>query len=101
MDSLEKQFDEEMRQVYGNIRAATKYPANYFLRDINTIGGLATAKKYLAKEGISTGFQKLMDAGRTDVSMEAVVLKPIYAGLFTDAEIEIARKRMFEDNKTQ
>jgi hypothetical protein len=55
---------------------------------------LGTAKRQVIKPGISPGFQKLKDAGRLDLTIEALVLRPEFAPLFTRSEKEAARRRL-------
>lgn len=42
------------------------------------------------------GSPRIWAAGRLDLTVEARVLKPEYAGLFTDEERRIARRRLDE-----
>lgn len=57
-----------------------------------TAAGLA--KRVVLKPGVSPGFQKLKDAGRLDLTIEALVLRPQFAPLFTRAEKDAARRRL-------
>jgi hypothetical protein len=61
---------------------------------LSDYGGLGTAKRLLATTDISTGFTALYERGRLDLTVEALVVQPQFANLFTAQEIEIARQRL-------
>ena len=85
--ALEDEFHQEMFTLYRETGQAIGDWANYYLRGVRNKGGLAYAKHLLAPgRKIDSGLQRLADAGRTDLSVEARVLKPRYAPLFTPAE---------------
>lgn len=95
--SLESEFHEAMLNVYKDAGAEVHYWANYFLRDVKKLGGLACAKKMLRKSlngEVQKGFQALIDVGRADISMEALVVDPKFSVLFTPEEILEAKKRL-------
>jgi len=50
----------------------------------------------LRKDEVSNGFTTLWDRKRLDLSVEAYVLRPEYAPLFTEEERGIARARLME-----
>jgi 5-methylcytosine-specific restriction enzyme A len=70
--------------------------AAYFLRSLRNRGGVGVAKSILGKPvgKITAGFQALLDAGRPELSVEAVVLEPRFRHLFAPAELATARKRL-------
>jgi len=94
------QQDPLTQRLYANYQRAgreAKYWGSYFLRELKRHGGLKTAKRILAKSttaGETKGFLALADAGRPDLSVEAVVLLPEFRHLFTDEELAIAEKRL-------
>ena len=47
-----------------------------------------------SKNNSSPGLQALVDAGRTDLSVEYAVLKPEFRSLFNDAELAEAQRRL-------
>ncbi|ORA12442.1 hypothetical protein BST12_25025, partial [Mycobacterium angelicum] len=51
---------------------------------------------YLAVDtpAISDGFAALWERGRLDLTVEALVVEPAFSDLFTDTEIDIARRRL-------
>jgi hypothetical protein len=48
----------------------------------------------LAALGISEGLAKLAELERLDLSMEALVLKTPWSGMFSDEELKTARGRL-------
>jgi 5-methylcytosine-specific restriction protein A len=70
--------------------------AAYFLRALRRHGGLKESKRILGKPvgKITAGFQALLDAGRPELSVEAIVLAPKFRPLFTPAELATARERL-------
>jgi hypothetical protein len=87
-----KKFDIAMEQVYTDA-ASFKYYPKAFLKLLKQRGGLATAQQLLRSDAMR-GLTTLWEHGRLDVSVEALVLKPEWRGLFTDEERSIARKRL-------
>ena len=94
MTDLEKQFDQDMRNIYIEAKTDCGYNATRFLQMISAKGGLAAAKQLISKEGGTDGFTTLWEHHRLDLSIEAHVLKPEYAALFTDDERKICRDRL-------
>ena len=91
---LQEQFDQAMMDVYNNALEHCNYKATYFFQMLHERGGLATAKYLITTDTPSTGFTKLWECGRLDLTVEAVALKPEYASLFTEEELELARQRL-------
>jgi len=94
-DSIE-QFDQEMRNIYVKAKTECNYTPTYFLNMIDEMGGLQTAKELLRKKDISSGFTKLYECKRLDLTVEALVLRNPWQQLFTEEEKEIAKKRLEE-----
>ena len=95
--SVEENFHHQMLDIYQHAGTEVGYWANYFLRGVKKHGGLNYARTALEKrknDWIQKGFQALVDAGRVDISMESLVVRPEFASLFTDAEIAEARSRL-------
>jgi len=61
---------------------------------LSDYGGLGTAHRLLTSSDVASGFTALYERGRLALTVEALVLKPEFAGLFTDEEIETARQRL-------
>jgi hypothetical protein len=102
---LELRFHEDMLAIFTLAGEATRkrapdgttirgYWASYFLRGVRNHGGPAYAHQLLRAEGTSDGFQRLTDEHRLDLTVEALVLKPEYASLFTAEERSTAAHRL-------
>ncbi|HEY0411695.1 MAG TPA: hypothetical protein VGD66_00965 [Allosphingosinicella sp.] len=57
-------------------------------------GGIDTARQLIRGAAATTGFQKLWENKRLDLSVEALILKAEWRGLFSAEEHRIARKRL-------
>lgn len=91
---LEAGFDRDMRLIYEEAKTECNYNATRYLQMVNEYGGLQTAKKLLASTEPQYGFAKLWECGRLDLTVEALVTKEKYRSLFTDDEIEEAKRRL-------
>lgn len=87
---------EATRRTRSDGTTARGYWASYFLRGVRNHGGPDYAHQLLRKEGTTDGFQRLKEEGRLDLTMEALVLRPEYADLFTDEERRVASHRLAE-----
>jgi hypothetical protein len=61
---------------------------------LSDYGSLGTAHRLLASSEIHSGFTALYERGRLDLTVEALVVKPEFASLFTEDEIGIAKQRL-------
>jgi hypothetical protein len=102
---LESRFHEAMLEIFKLAGEATRrrrpdgtiargYWASYFLRGVRNHGGLNYARRLLHKQGTTEGFERLKNEQRLDLTVEALVLRPEYAALFTDVERSIASRRI-------
>jgi len=91
---LEAEFDQAMRDIYHRALSECCYRATRFLQLVGERGGVAAAKQLLRSPGLPQGLTKLWELGRLDLSMEALILQDRWAGLFTEEEIAVARKRL-------
>ena len=56
-------------------------------------GGVETAMELVFNPG-TTGLERLVQAGKTELSMEAMMTRPDYRSLFSPLEIREAEKRL-------
>jgi hypothetical protein len=102
---LEQRFHDAMLDIFRLAGEATRkerpdgtvvrgYWASYFLRGVRNHGGVAYAHQLLRAEGTTDGFKRLTDEHRLDLTMEALVLQPEFAPLFTDGERQVAASRL-------
>lgn len=102
---LEQRFHDDMVGIFHRAGEATRkerpdgsvvrgYWASYFLRGVRNHGGVAYAHQLLRAEGTTDGFKRLTEEGRLDLTLEALVLRPEYAMLFSEKERQIAASRL-------
>ena len=74
--NLEERFHEEVVGIYREAAEFGYYP-NYFLRMVVDQGGLAAAKQLLSSSSDpSSGFVRLWEEQRLDLSVEVLVVSP-------------------------
>jgi hypothetical protein len=96
---LEARFTQAMLDLYEQTSSEIKYKPKVLYEWTQSFGGVEAARKLLKignNAGVSSGFQKLWEAKRLDLSSEALMLKPEYASLFTQEELAQARHRLKE-----
>lgn len=98
MDNLEVEFHRAMIQTYEDALRKCKYRARAFLQMLSDYGGVATAKRLLATDDAQSGLYELYICGRLDLTVEAKVVRPEFASLFTEEELTEARRRLKERN---
>lgn len=72
------------------------YNATYFLQMLSEAGPTETPRRLIHSPRPSEGFTALWERGRLDLTVEAYVLQEPHLGLFTDDELERARRRLEE-----
>ena len=92
---LKDDFDRDMREIY-RMGIEHGYYAHYFIQMIEEHGGVNTAKRLLAVEKPQEGLFRLYELGLLNESMEALVIKPQYAQLFSEVEISTANQRLID-----
>ena len=94
--ALEDELHEEMIELFERAGKATGYWGTRYLQAVRRQGGLARAKEMLKPRSASqrSGLDALLQAGRPELTLEALVLQPRFASLFTPAELAEARTRL-------
>ncbi len=95
MNDLEKRFDTRMRLIFDEC-AAFGYRPTYFLKMVHKRGGVEAAHELLDSPDGHSGFTRLFEESRLDLSVEALVLEAEFAPLFSDIQKTKARKRLAE-----
>lgn len=91
--SVTQDFEQKMRDSIAAARRDLNWSPSGWQQLIRVYGGIGAAKRLLAQP-ISPGLTRLFMAERLDLSVEALVVRPRYAELFTDGEIATARRRL-------
>ena len=88
MPTLEQQFEKELIQQCDSAQeACPAYRPVRLKQNIQRFGALKAVKELLRRGQPSDGFAVLADAGRLDLSIEAVIIKSRYGELFSDEEV--------------
>jgi hypothetical protein len=95
MQSLSKQFDAAMFEIYRRAKSEAGYNATIFFGMLTDRGGLSTAKYLINSRKPSDGYANLHQLGRLDLTVEAMVVEdPKWHELFTDEELDKAERRL-------
>ncbi len=94
--TLENDLHDEMIALFRRAGEATGYWGTRYLQAVKRHGGLARAREMLKPRTASqrAGLDSLLQAGRPELSLEALVLEPRFASLFTITELDEARARL-------
>lgn len=96
--TLQAKFHGEMLALYDHCARIGFRPV-LFRRLVILKGGVEAARELVFKPG-TTGLERLIEAKKTELSMEAAMTRPEYRVLFTPLEIKEAAKRL-EGNATR
>ena len=96
-----KELTEALLDGYRRAGEETGYWGTRFLQAVRRNGGLETAKRMLRPRtvGQRAGLDALLEAGRPDLTVEAIILQPKFQKLFTNEELKIAKERLGEYGK--
>jgi hypothetical protein len=84
-----------MLDIYKRARAEVNYTPSVFHKMLGEIGGVRTAKQLINSAKPSDGYTRLYEAGRLDLTVEAVVIDNTkWHTLFEPEELDRARKRL-------
>lgn len=92
--ALARDFHAAMTTLYKRSQREVGYNPTAFIRMISEIGGLETAQRLVLSAAPSDGFAILWEAGRLDLTAEALVTSERYRSLFDDDVVELARERL-------
>jgi hypothetical protein len=91
---LDTRFNQAMVDIYVTAKLECAYNATRFFGMIAELGGLDAARRLIHSECESDGYRKLWSRGRLDLTVEALILEPEWAELFTDDDRAKARGRL-------
>ncbi len=92
----EAELEAALRDLAQRWRSEIKYVASRFSQLLDSRGALGAVGHPLAQPGVSSGFARLADAGRLDLTVEYLILRREYGSLFTPEQRMIARRRLVE-----
>lgn len=85
--TLQEQFTRDLLAKTEQAKAIGCGLSAKSMQTIQVKGGAELAHFIFSREGTSENFDKLVKAGRTDLSLEAQVVEARYATLFSDDEV--------------
>jgi hypothetical protein len=99
---LDQQSESELRAAADLGWKRCHYPATRFWQMLDEHGGVETAKRLLDDPNhVQTGLMDLWDYGKMssftralDYTVESIVWKTEYQGLFTAGELDVAKQRL-------
>jgi putative restriction endonuclease len=96
---MDKKTDESftwyLRRAAEQAKREINYYPGFFHKMLNNEGGYRTAVRLLdPSKPVSEGFVKLWEAGRLDLTVEALVIKKPWSDYFAQPMLEAARKRL-------
>jgi hypothetical protein len=94
LTELQSGFNEAMLNIYRRAKSEAGYNATRFLGMVVERGGLETARYLLHAPTVSEGYTALWERQRLDLTVEAMILRPEWQGLFSDSERRIAVERL-------
>lgn len=86
LDTLRKRFHALMVETLHRCKTEIKYNPSYVSKYMTEHDGVDTAHWLVNKPDETSGFTRLWEEGRLDLSAEALVLRPEFAPLF-DVEL--------------
>ena len=93
-DTLKNKFNAEVSETI-KIMKKEVYTPTRFIRMLYESGNNAfeAVQKLVTKE-VTTGIEKLYEKGRLDLSVEALVTKPMYKDLFPSNIVDICTRKL-------
>jgi hypothetical protein len=95
-DKLKETFHTELLRLIERTKSETSYNPKEFSKMVSMHGGFEAAKRLLRPPifPFHDGLAKLSDLGRLDLSLEECVIHSPWCNLFSDAELELASRRI-------
>lgn len=93
MSALSDQFTTRINDALAQCYALG-YTPHRFEQMLKLYGGVGLARKLVVSPEIHDGLKSLKNLGRLDLSVEHIMLDPVFASLFTQQEKEAAAWRL-------
>jgi hypothetical protein len=95
-DQAESSFEQAVRETVRRSQDELGYNPRYFVSMIAQHGAVGAARRLLGAPTVSDGFVLLWERQRLDLTVEALVLDPMFDDLFTAEERATANARLEE-----
>ncbi len=96
MDPVEQHLWDELRAGMQQLKQEIGYNPREFKAMIGEHGPAEACRQLIKSPSPSTGFAKLWEHGKLDMSVEAVAVLPWYTTLFNDEDRQLARHRLLD-----
>ncbi len=93
MNDQERSFHDALMDATRECKRLRYNPA-YAPRMVVELGAVGACKRLPEESEVSEGFTRLWELRRLDLTVEAVVLRPEFASLFSPDERAVARQRL-------
>ena len=99
--NMEDELTVALIDSYRRAGEEVGYWGRRFLQAVHRNGGVATVKRMLNPRtaGQRAGLDALLEAGRPDLTVEAIILQTKFQSLFTSEELKVAAERLGEYGK--
>jgi HEPN domain-containing protein len=87
-------FEQDIWETVRILKDEISYDPRLFIGMVHEHGPLETSRRLIVASDMSYGFQKLYDNQRLHLTVEAHALLPWYTDLFTERELEAARRKL-------
>lgn len=100
--STEDELNAALVDAYQRSGEEVGYWGTRYIQALRRNGALATARRMLKPRnaGQRKGLDALLEAGRPDLTLEAIILQAQFRSLFTNDELAVAAERLGEYGKT-
>lgn len=88
------EFERAVFAAMETCRTELGYDPRYFREMVLQHGAVGAVRRLLASSTPSDGFVRLWEAGRLDLTVEAMAVDPRFAALFGERERDIAQRRL-------
>jgi hypothetical protein len=95
-EDVHAEFSKGMHDIYRRAKVEAGYNATIYLRMLSELGPSETARRLINASTPSDGFVHLWERKRLDLTVETLVLRKRFEGLFSEDEREICRRRLAE-----
>ena len=93
--TLESEFTARVREALAEAHDLHYYPTR-FEQMLAELGAVKLAKKLVVSGELQDGLKKMAKLGRKDLALEAIVLEPRFASLFSKDEKQAAEWRLLQ-----
>ena len=91
---LELKLRTDFLNAYKTAQKEYKFKSPIFIRMLNEYGAYETAKKLTSTLDWQKGYEKLAFLGRTDLTVEHIILQDKYTSYFSDRELLYAKEKI-------